>query len=127
MKPSDPDAPPRRPPLRGALEGATDAAGDLAELYDTCSGPVYRLALRLCLQYTDARLKEVRLDGHVLKRSPTDGYRVHHRQGTVVQVNIPPDQVHDLHIVTVRYDSNQRPIQGFTAQDWMHRNLRIDP
>lgn len=48
MTPSDADAPPRRPPLRGALEGATDAAGDLAELYDTCSAPVYRLALRLC-------------------------------------------------------------------------------
>ena len=83
------------------------------------------LALRLCLQYKDARLKELRLNGHRLKRSAIDGYQVHHRQGTVVQVNIPPGKVHDLHFVTVRYDSRQRPDQGFTPEDWLGEHLRV--
>ena len=83
------------------------------------------LSLRLCLQYRDARLKEVRLNGHPLGRSATSGYTVHRRQGTVVQVNIPPKKVHDLHVVTVRYDSKKRPVQGFTPEDWLSDHLRI--
>ena len=57
------------------------------------------LAMRVGLQYSDAKLKEVRPNGHLLKESPTDGYLVHHNQGTMVQVNIPPDKIHNLHVV----------------------------
>ncbi len=48
MNPSDADAPPRPPGLRGRIDDRGTAGGDLSELYDSCSGPVYRLALRLC-------------------------------------------------------------------------------
>ena len=72
-----------------------------------------------------ARLQEVRHNGHLLEESTTDGYLVHHRQGTVVQVNIPPDKVHDLHVVTIRYEAAQRPIQGFATEDWRSEALRI--
>ncbi|WP_094585227.1 sigma-70 family RNA polymerase sigma factor [Synechococcus sp. BO 8801] len=54
MNPSDAEAPPRRPPLRGSLSGAPGEAGDLGALYDSCSGPVYRLALRLCRSSQEA-------------------------------------------------------------------------
>ena len=83
------------------------------------------LALRVCLQYADASVKEVRHNGHLLAESPTDGYMVHHRQGTAVQVNIPPQKVHDLHVVTIRYDAPKRPLQGFTADDWSSDAPRV--
>ena len=76
------------------------------------------LAMRVCLLHAGDRVKEVRHNGHLLSESETDGYLVHHRQGTVVQVNIPPDKVHDLHVVTVRYDAGPRPPQGFAPEDW---------
>jgi hypothetical protein len=85
------------------------------------------LSLRICLQYRDAKVREVRHNGHFLKPSAADGYLIHHRQGTVVQVNIPPEKVHDLHIVTIRYDAVERPLQGFTAEDWNPEVLRIGP
>lgn len=97
------------------------------------SGPIEKdegllrhgLALRVCLQYADADIGEVRQNGHLLEQSPTDGYLLHHRQGTVVQVNIPPDKVHDLHVVTIRYEAPPRPLQGFTTQDWESDSTRI--
>ena len=76
------------------------------------------LAMRVCLPHAEDRVKEVRHNGHLLNESPTDGYLVHHRQGTVVQVNIPPEKVHDLHVVTIRYDAGPRPPQGFAPEDW---------
>ena len=97
-----------------------------SQVFDQDYPPIQNgLAMRVGLQYSDAKLNEVRLNGHLLKESPTDGYLVHHNQGTMVQVNIPPDKVHDLHVVTIRYDSPQRPLQGFTAEDWVSEEQRI--
>ncbi|WP_254216751.1 sigma-70 family RNA polymerase sigma factor [Synechococcus sp. CCY 9618] len=48
LNPSDADAPPSRSRPRGPLDDRGAATGNLAELYDSCGGPVYRLALRLC-------------------------------------------------------------------------------
>jgi RNA polymerase sigma-70 factor (ECF subfamily) len=48
LNPSDPEAPPRGSPSGRTLAGRIGDAADLAELYDSCGGPVYRLALRLC-------------------------------------------------------------------------------
>jgi len=77
------------------------------------------LAMRVCLPHAEDRVKEVRHNGHLLNESQTDGYLVHHRQGTVVQVNIPPQKVHDLHLITIRYDAGPRPPQGFAPEDWI--------
>ena len=110
------------PPTMFAYDPGLDAEKACAE----DNAPIrHGLAMRVCLQYRDARLQEVRHNGHLLEESTTDGYLVHHRQGTVVQVNIPPDKVHDLHVVTIRYEAAQRPIQGFATEDWRSEALRI--
>ena len=77
------------------------------------------LALRLLIPYRNAKIDKVRLDGHGAKLSPRDGYIVWQRAGgLVVQVNIPPDRVHDFHIVTCTYDPKQLPKLGFGREDW---------
>lgn len=83
------------------------------------------LALRLHLQHAEAKIEEVRLNGHLLGESATDGYLVKRCQGTAVHVSIPPGKVHDLHVVTIRYSAPERPVQGFSPEDRQSDTLRV--
>ena len=74
------------------------------------------LALRLRIPYSRARVLDVRLNGHELDNSPTDGFISWRARGYVyVQANIPPplSANQDLFIVTVEYDPCERRRQGW--------------
>lgn len=117
------------------LKGHPDFDGEaIARFVDTtpavnaeCSGagtaegatPIeHGLAIRLLIPYRTARIKHLRLDGDPIEESSTDGYVVYRDPGTIVQVNIPPGQVNDLHIVTCAYDPGEKRRAGFTEGDW---------
>ncbi len=94
-------------PERKVLEGAIG------------QGPIqHGLAIRLLIPYADATISEVRLDGHLIKESSTDGYHLLRRPGVVVEIAIPPDKVKDVHIVSCNYDTPTRRRPGFTKDDW---------
>jgi hypothetical protein len=109
-------------------------AGEIARFVDTtpavnaeCSGagkaegasPIENgLAIRLLIPYREAKLAHLRLNGYPIDESPIDGYVVYRNPGTIVQVNIPPGRVNDLHIVTCAYDPGEKRRAGFTAEDW---------
>jgi len=76
------------------------------------------MALRLLIPYRDARVSEIRLDGHLLEESAVEGYDIRHGPGTIVEVSIPPGEVHDLHIVSCLYDTPTQRRAGFRPEDW---------
>ena len=76
------------------------------------------LAMRLFIPYLDARIVDARIDGHPVSESATDGYQARRGPGTIVQFNIPPGKVNDLHIVTCEYRTEKPHPQGFRPEDW---------
>jgi hypothetical protein len=76
------------------------------------------LVLRLLIPYRDARVTEIRLDGHAIQQSGADGYSLRTDPGTILEVAIPPDKVKPLHIATCFYDSPTKRRAGFRAEDW---------
>jgi hypothetical protein len=76
------------------------------------------LVIRLLIPYDDAEVSEIRLDGHLIQSSDTDGYQVRRRPGTIVEVAIPPEKVGPLHAVTCFYDSPTPRRAGFLPEDW---------
>lgn len=76
------------------------------------------LTIRLLIPYLDAEVREIRLDGHLLAESATDGYQVRHQPGTLVEIAIPPDKVDEFHIASCRYESPTRRQAGFRSEDW---------
>lgn len=99
------------PAINAALTGPMKAE---AEEPTINSGVV----LRLLIPYPDAQLTHLRLDGNGLAESDTDGYRVHHNPGTIVEVAIPPGKVKPFHVVTCAYSSAADRRPGFRAEDW---------
>lgn len=61
---------------------------------------------------------DVRINGHNVSESTTDGYQVRRGPGTIVQYNIPPSKVGDLYIVTREYKTEKPHYQGFRPEDW---------
>ncbi len=76
------------------------------------------LAVRLYVPYPDARLTDVRIDGKMVGESSTDGYVVRRNAGTIVQFNIPPGKVGDIHVVNCQYEAQKKTPRGFRATDW---------
>lgn len=76
------------------------------------------LAVRLYVPFPDAKLTDVRIDGRPASESATDGYVVRRNAGTIVQFNIPPGKVGDIHVVTCQYEANEKAPRGFRAADW---------
>jgi hypothetical protein len=76
------------------------------------------LVLRLLIPYNDARVKEIRLDGHTIQPSDTDGYQLRTNPGTILEVAIPPEKVKPLHVATCFYDSPTKRRPGFRPEDW---------
>lgn len=102
----------RRTPARNAATMTDGGPGEPIE---------HGLAIRLLIPYRDAEITHLALNGHPLAQSPRDGYQVRRDPGTVVQVNIPPGEVRDLHIVTCAYDEDTRRRSGFRPEDWSLR------
>ncbi len=76
------------------------------------------LAVRLYVPYPDAKLTDVRIDGRPVRESATDGYVARRNAGTIIQYNIPPGEVGDIHVVTCQYEANEKAPRGFRAADW---------
>ena len=74
--------------------------------------------LRLLIPYRDARVTEIRLDGHTIQRSDIHGYQLRTDPGTILEVAIPPDKVKPFHIATCFYDSPTKRRAGFHSEDW---------
>ena len=75
-------------------------------------------AMRLTLPFPKARIKHLTLNGYPVKESATDGYSISHEACTIVQINIPPAKVRDLHVVTCEYDPMQKLHAGWEEKDW---------
>ncbi len=76
------------------------------------------IAARLWIPYEDAVLKDVRVNGHRIAPSATDGYMVKHGPGTIVQFNIPPPSAEGIFFLTCEYETETRRKKGFAAADW---------
>jgi hypothetical protein len=76
------------------------------------------LVLRLLIPYQDARVTEIRLDGHPIEPSDIDGYQLRTNPGTILEVSIPPEKVKPLHVATCFYDSPTKRRAGFRPEDW---------
>jgi len=75
------------------------------------------LALRLRIPYRKPELIDLRLNGHRLQESPTDGYQSWWADGyTQVQIDVPPQKVQrsDLLIVTCAYAPDVPRTYGWT-------------
>ena len=86
---------------------------------NTSEAPIeHGLAMRLFIPHLDARIVDARINGHSVSESATDGYQVRHGPGTIVQFNIPPGKVGEIHFVTCEYQTEKRHRQGFRPEDW---------
>ena len=77
------------------------------------------MSIRLWVQYKDAEIIEVCIDGHKVNQSEVEGYMVRRGPGTIVQFNIPPGKVREVHFVSVAYKVGTVHKQGFDQEsDW---------
>ena len=104
--------------------GRTSATGFGGSKYDVSATlenvePIrHGLVLRLLVPYNDAEVREIRLDGHLLEESATDGYHIRRNPGTIVEIAIPPAKVAEFHIASCSYDSPTPRRAGFRPEDW---------
>lgn len=85
----------------------------------TGNGAVVRngIGFRIRIPYRNPELIEVRVNGHLLKSSATDGYQYWWADGyTQLQVNLPPEktQAADLFVVTCAYKPDVARNYGWT-------------
>jgi hypothetical protein len=112
--------------IRRVLEGHPDGPGQWgpqASLWLEGGGaktgedsPIqHGLSLRLRLPYSKARITDLRMNGHPVPPSETDGFLTWIARGfTYIQVAIPPERsmTEDLFIVTCVYDPGEERTQG---------------
>ena len=93
-----------RPQAYLALQHATATDREAAAIE-------HGLALRLRIPYAAARITDLRLNGHPVPPSETDGYLTWTGRGyRYVQLNIPPSRsaAEDLFVVTCAYDPGEK-------------------
>ncbi|QDT90509.1 M14 family zinc carboxypeptidase [Gimesia algae] len=74
------------------------------------------ISFQLRIPYRDPELVDIRLNGHLLKKSATDGYLAWYADGfTHVQVNVPPEKskANDLYLITCLYNPKQTRTYGW--------------
>ena len=77
------------------------------------------MSMRLFVPYKDAEIYEACIDGYEVNQSGVDGYIVRRGPGTIVQFNIPPSKVGEIHIVSLKYKVAKLHKQGFDQEsDW---------
>jgi len=83
----------------------------------TGGGPIqHGMALRLRIPYRNPQLLDLRLNGHMIPESRSDGFHQWYADGyTQVQINIPPKKTRtsDLYIVTCAYKPDVRRTYGW--------------
>jgi hypothetical protein len=83
-----------------ALQGGGTAPGAASPLE-------HGISMRLRLPYPRAQVQTLRLNGHPIALSETNGYLLWSARGnTYIQVNVPPERsrIDELFVVTCRYD-----------------------
>jgi hypothetical protein len=93
----------------GAIDQGTSPLGRPgASAAPAAAGPIENgLCLRLRLPYGKARILDLRLNGHPVPSSATDGFvEWSARACRYIQINLPPQRLRsdDLFVVTCRYD-----------------------
>ncbi len=76
------------------------------------------IGFRLRLQYKDAKINELRLNGNLLSKSATDGYEAWVGDGFLqVQINVPPEKSKKMQIaiVTCEFSSKTKRSYGWEA------------
>ena len=71
----------------------------------------YGLSIRVRIFYHKARILDLRLNGHPIPQSETDGYLTWIAKGmTIVQINVPPEKskVTELYTITCEYDPGEQ-------------------
>jgi len=76
------------------------------------------LAIRLLIDFADVTVNRVLMDGKPLAESDTYGYQHWGGSGTIVQVNLPPAEVRELHVIQCDYDMKTQYPCGFRDEDW---------
>ena len=76
------------------------------------------LAIRLLIDFADVTVKRVLMNGRPLAESDTYGYQHWGGSGTIVQVNLPPAEIRDLHVIQCDYDLKTQYPCGFRDEDW---------
>lgn len=76
------------------------------------------VVIRLLVPYSDAKITEIRLDGHLLSESAINGYQIRRHPGTIVEIAIPPGKVEAFHIASCSYSSPTKRRSGFRPEDW---------
>jgi zinc carboxypeptidase len=89
----------------------------------------YGMGLRLRIPYRKPELVDLRLNGHLLRESATDGYQTWFGNGfTQVQINIPPEQTAntDLFIVTCGYKPDVKWTYGWQPPQEVADRMKAD-
>ena len=77
------------------------------------------MSMRLFIPYKDAEIHETCIDGREVNQSEVEGYIVRSGPGTIVQFNIPPNRVGEIHVVSLKYKVAKLHKQGFDQEsDW---------
>jgi hypothetical protein len=97
----------------GSVDQGTSPMGKPGSVTtETHATPIVNgLGLRLRLPYPRARITDLRLNGHPLKASPTDGYVQWSARGcTFLEIGLSPSrlQANDLWLVTCQYDPQEK-------------------
>jgi hypothetical protein len=81
------------------------------------NGPIEKgFGMRLRIPYLDAKVKELRLNGHLLQQSSMDGYETWVGDGYLqLQINVPPSKasVMDIAVVTCEYSTKTKRTYGW--------------
>ncbi len=94
-------------PFLALQTGASDTKGTPAPAKQDDEPIQNGLCLRIRLPYRKARLMDLRVNGHPVSPSETDGFVTWTARGcTYCQINVAPSQLrsHDLFVVTCQYD-----------------------
>ncbi|MFH1919145.1 MAG: M14 family zinc carboxypeptidase [Planctomycetota bacterium] len=111
-------------------------AGPEAKLYVDRAGPApeatgpaieHGMGLRLRIPYRQPKLVDLRLNGHLLEKSPTDGYETWFGNGfTQVEIHVPPEKTKSLglFIVTCAYASDVKRSYGWEPPQEVAERLK---
>lgn len=94
-------------------------------------GPIqHGMGLRLRIPYRRPELVDVRLNGHLLEESPTDGYESWYGNGfTQVEIHVPPEKTKrlGLFVVTCAYAADVKRSYGWEPPPEVIQRLKKKP
>ncbi len=103
-------------------------AVDAARPRATPDEPIHHgIGFRLRLPYQTPKFTAIRLNGHSLSQSPTDGFQSWRANGfTQLQINVPPEKAskQDLYLVTCEYEPDEVRTIGWVPPKEVLKQLK---